>query len=317
MILMTRCFSMATLVALTFVAIGSQAVSAQQIVYPPGTIIDGQMNGATVVVPQQTNTTQMAEEDKEKVSLGATLFDTGNGISVQTTYTNGPAFNADLRSGDMLTMVNGEAIENAAAFEAMVAGMSAGDSITVTRKRQDDEAEATITLMTMGEVMKASLVPEPGLQEQAVMQSQQRIDSLKQRIKNAELDMADMKKQLADMEAEQEKLKETAKEAKAAAEKQKADAEAKMKADKAKAEEAAMKAKKETEQAAANAKMEAEAAKAKAEAASENEVAGEMTAEGSESKPEMETAGSGTKPEMEAAGSGTKPEMEPAGSGSK
>ena len=121
---------------------------------------------------------------------------------VRSVFTNGPAQKAGLRSGDVITKINGEASTTVAEFNAKLSSMSAGDTFQLTRSRNDEETDVTVSVMTLADVLKASLVPEPGMFDSAIGQSKTRITSLKQQIENAKLDMADLEKRLAAEEKE-------------------------------------------------------------------------------------------------------------------
>ena len=184
-------------------------------------------------------TQQPTEEDLAKVDMGADLYDAGVGIGVRSVFTNGPAQVAGLQSGDMLTKANGEAIQNLAALNAMIQGKAAGESVKLTRSKNGKEDEVDVKLATLGDIMKASNVPEPGAYDQAIQQAEQQVASLTQQIENAKADLDDMVKRLADQQKQLDELKTKAADAKVAAEKQKVEEAAKKAADEVKAKAAA------------------------------------------------------------------------------
>ena len=220
-------------VALVFAAATSshaQSFTTQQPIYQGGYPSQGNYQTETIV---QTP----SAEELEKASIGASFFDAGTStITVSTVFTNSPAQEAGLQTGDMLKKLNGEAIENAQAFTAAVREMNPGDSITVTRFKDGESKDMTIGVAALSEIMKGSMVPEAGAYDNAIARQEQQLNMLRQKIKNAEMDLEDMKKTLTSQEKGVADLK-----TKAADDKKKAEA---MKAKQA--EEKAMKAK-ETE----------------------------------------------------------------------
>ena len=186
----------------------------------------------------------MSDAEKAKPSLGASFSDTAGGISVRSTFTNSPASNAGLKSGDVLTMVNGKAIQSVASFNGMVAGLQAGDMIELAKTSSSGQkSKVKVKVMTMGDVMKSSIVPEAGVYDQAAVKAEVELKRMAQEIKNAQLDMDDLKKGYAAQEKRVADLKEQAKTARMETEKRKAAAEMarekRIKEMKMKAEEAA------------------------------------------------------------------------------
>ena len=178
---------------------------------------------------QQNQATQyynvtLTEQQKAQPSLGAMFYDAGSGMGVRSVYTNGPAQKAGINSGDFISKANGQAIPSVAAFNAMVARMKSGDTITLTKRtRSGKETDISCQLMTMGDIINASVVPEAGVYDTALLKAQQMLKSLEQQIKNAEGELADMKKryasqqqQIADLQAKAEVERQKEKQLKAA-----------------------------------------------------------------------------------------------------
>jgi len=166
-----------------------------------GNVIQGNViPGQAKQVPTYSNIT-LTEEQRSKPSIGATLYDAGSSIAVRSTFTNGPAQQAGLKSGDLVTQINGKPADGVAAFNAMIAGMKSGETIKFTkRSKLGKESEAEMKLMTMGEIIKASIVPEAGAYDGVLRQTEIGISKLKQQIKNTEEDLTDLKKQLTTQE---------------------------------------------------------------------------------------------------------------------
>ena len=197
----------AALVFAAATSLNAQSFTTQQPIYQGGYQPQGGYQTETIV---QTP----SEEDLKKASIGASFFDAGTStITVASVFTNSPAQQAGLQTGDMLKKLNGEAIENAQAFTAAIGEMGAGDSITVTRFKDDKGEDITIAVASMSDIMEGSNVPEAGVYDGAISRSEQQLSGLKQKIKNAELDLEDMKKSLASQEKELADLKTKAEEA--------------------------------------------------------------------------------------------------------
>ena len=185
---------------------GQYRVQQQQYPVQQGRIIQGSTYRGGVIQgrPQQSQgstSVALTEAQRSKTGIGATLVDAGSAIGIQSIFTNGPAQRAELISGQMLTKVNGQAVNSVAAFNAMMEGMKSGDVIKLTRRTpQGKESDVSVTLMTIGEIMEASNVPEAGAYDGAVRQTENSIMSLKQQIKNTEEDLTDLKKRLTDQE---------------------------------------------------------------------------------------------------------------------
>lgn len=184
-----------------------------------GGVVQGSVMQGTVIQQEEILGTPTEEELKE-ARIGISLSDAGANPSVRSVFTNSPASKAGIQSGDLITKINGEAVASVADFTAKLAGMDAGSSFQLTHSRDGKEADVTVSVTTLGDIVKASIVPEAGIFDSAISQAEARISSTKQRIKNSEQDLEDMKKGLMEQEKELTELKSKAEAAdKAAAEK--------------------------------------------------------------------------------------------------
>ena len=207
--------------AVAALTIGLSCVSNAQVYPQRGVPVQrAQGSGSVVATPQIYRSTQpqyfnvdMNEEQMAKSSLGASFADARTGVSVRSVFTNGPAQLAGLSSGNIVTKVNGQAIQSAATFEAMLAGLKAGEMVKLTKLDDGKEKEVSCKVMTMGDIIKASTVPEPGPFDSAAQQAEQEVNAMKQKIKNSMAELEDMKKRLAAEEKRVEDLKVKAKEA--------------------------------------------------------------------------------------------------------
>lgn len=204
-------------------------VQAQTFYGTPGTIqgtiySQGEALPQGAVIQQEEVLQTPSEEDLKQLRIGVSLYDSGSSPAIKSVFTNSPAQKAGLQSQDLITKINGEATTTVADFNSKLAGMAAGDSVTLTHSRDGEEAEVSVTVMTLGDIVKASIVPEAGAFDSAISQSEARITSTQQQIKNAMQDLEDLKKSLAAQEKELGELKTKAEVAeKEAAEKKAAD----------------------------------------------------------------------------------------------
>ena len=211
------------------VVAATATVEAQVFYGSPGVVQGGVVQQGTVVLQGQTfqqgqsfqnvqTIQEPTEEQLKQLRIGANLYDSGSSPVVRSVFTNGPAQRAGLQSGDIITKINGEASTTVADFNSKLAAMSAGDTFQLTRSRGGEETDLTVSVMTLADVLKASIVPELGMFDSAIGQSKTRITSLKQQVENTKLDMQDLEKRLA---AEEKKLAELMAKAEAADEKTK------------------------------------------------------------------------------------------------
>jgi len=204
--------------------IGLSSVSNAQVIYNQGgvpvqrgaqgsgTVIGGTPQAYRSPAPTYFNV-DTNEEQMAKTSLGASFGDARTGISVRSVFTNGPAQQAGLSSGDIVTKVNGQAIQSAASFEAMLGGMKAGEMMKLTKVHDGKEQEVSCKVMTMGDIIKASTVPEAGPFDNAAQQAEQQAAAMRQKIKNSTMELEDMKKRLVAEEKRVADLKAKAKDA--------------------------------------------------------------------------------------------------------
>ena len=205
--------------ALAVITIVTSCMANAQVIYQNSRVIQGSQPR---VVPQGFQTryatpeptyynVELTDEQKAQASLGANFNDAVNGVTVRSVFTNGPAQNAGLTSGDVVTKANGSPIQNAASFKAMVAGMKSGAPLKLTKLVEGKEKEVQCNLMTMAEIIKASTVPEAGPYDRAVTMGEQQLASLGQQIKNHQAELEDMnkryqmeEKRIADLKAKAE-----------------------------------------------------------------------------------------------------------------
>ena len=215
--------------AVAAITIGFSCVSNAQIYNQGVPIQQGAQGSGTVVgTPQVYRTPQpqyynvdMNDEQMAKASMGASFSDAATGVSIRSVFTNGPAQVAGLSSGDVVTKVNGKAIQSAASFEQMIGGMKAGEMLSLVKIDDGKEKQVQCKLMTNAQIIKASTVPEAGPFDSAAQQGEQELAAMAQKIKNTMAELEDMKKRYAAEEKRVSDLKVKAKDARMKAEEMK------------------------------------------------------------------------------------------------
>ena len=197
--------------------------------YQQGTVIQ---QGQRFQQPTQQNTgtqyfnVNLSDAQKAAPNTGATFYDTGAGVAVRSIYTNGPAQKAGLNSGDIILKANDQPVSSSGALNAMIAKMQPGSSVKFTKRSSNGSVgDCNCQLMTMGEIINASIVPEAGVYDTAVIKAENLMKGLQQQISNAESELMDMKKryemqakQVQDLKAKAEEAREAEKKRKAAEE---------------------------------------------------------------------------------------------------
>ena len=166
-------------------------------------------------VPQTPNyqNVTLTEEQMGKSTLGASFADTAAGVVVRSAYSNSPADKAGLKTGDLISKLNGKAVPNSASLVAAIEGMSDGDLIKLTCKNSVGKvADVNCNVSTIGQVIKASNVPEAGVYGPTIAQAEVTLKKMGFGIKNAAQELEAMKKQYATLEKEIGELKAKAEE---------------------------------------------------------------------------------------------------------
>lgn len=83
---------------------------------------------------------------QQRVFLGVSLEDTDDGVVVREVLPDSPATAAGVQADDVITAVNGEAVTEARQIVELIAGLEAGDTVTldVTRDGEAQTLEATL-----------------------------------------------------------------------------------------------------------------------------------------------------------------------------
>jgi serine protease Do len=78
--------------------------------------------------------------------LGAQSTFNSRGLTISRVLRNSPAYAAGLRSGDIVTHIDGEKVESRYAFRSTIAGRSAMDKLNFTVLRRREELQIQVTL---------------------------------------------------------------------------------------------------------------------------------------------------------------------------
>lgn len=82
----------------------------------------------------------------ERGWLGVSVDDRDNGVTIASLNRDGPAARAGIRNGDVVVAVNGERIDSSRGLIRAVAGVTPGNSVRVTVRRQGREIELPVNV---------------------------------------------------------------------------------------------------------------------------------------------------------------------------
>ncbi|MBK9531055.1 MAG: trypsin-like peptidase domain-containing protein [Chitinophagaceae bacterium] len=105
------------------------------------------------------NASDLTDDDKKRQGIPSGT----EGIYVSEVPTEGGAYAAGIRKGDILTRINGNTITNGAEMQGMISMQKPGDKIPVTYRRNGKENTVTVTLKNKAgnyEIVKADAVIE-------------------------------------------------------------------------------------------------------------------------------------------------------------
>jgi serine protease Do len=105
------------------------------------------------------NASDLTEDDKKRQGIPATA----EGIYVTDVPTDGGAYDAGIRKGDILTKVNGTEISNGAEMQGLISRQKPGDKIPISYIRNGKENTAMVTLKNKAgnyDIVKADAILE-------------------------------------------------------------------------------------------------------------------------------------------------------------
>lgn len=86
--------------------------------------------------------------------LGVALADTEEGVTIQEVVSGSPADEAGLLAGDIVTSVNGEALDSAQALVDAVGALTPGDVVSLDYTREGEAQSAEVTLASRGAAIR-------------------------------------------------------------------------------------------------------------------------------------------------------------------
>ena len=85
-----------------------------------------------------------------------TDFNAESGVFVMQVYTNSPASEAGIREGDIITAIDGKAVEDMNAMKQILIGHQPGDQVTLTIERDKSEMQVQVTLQAQNTISSMS-----------------------------------------------------------------------------------------------------------------------------------------------------------------
>ncbi len=87
-----------------------------------------------------------APAQAQRTWLGVAVSDDGTGVTITRVVANSPAATAQLQVGDVITAVNGTAVDTAADLQKIIQAAAVGDKVTLTIERNSAQSSVDVTL---------------------------------------------------------------------------------------------------------------------------------------------------------------------------
>jgi len=102
------------------------------------------------------------QQDSEQPWLGVRLVEAADGLTISYVIADSPADTAGLRRGDVVTAVDGTAVEAPQDFRDALDGKNVGDTVTLSISRDGQALDVSVTLETRPEALAPAvpLLPE-------------------------------------------------------------------------------------------------------------------------------------------------------------
>ncbi len=94
--------------------------------------------------------------DDQRPKLGGVYSPTENGLKVDSVYTNGPLHQHEVFSGDVITHIDGVAMESVEDLETFLLNKNPGDEVLVKRVRDGVNREVLVRLISKTELSEVS-----------------------------------------------------------------------------------------------------------------------------------------------------------------
>jgi membrane-associated protease RseP (regulator of RpoE activity) len=103
-----------------------------------------------------------SQQDSEQPWLGLHLVQAADGLTISYVIADSPADTAGLQRGDVITAVDGTAVETPQDFRNALADKSVGDSVTLSTSRDGQAQDVSVTLEAQPEALAPAipLLPE-------------------------------------------------------------------------------------------------------------------------------------------------------------
>lgn len=106
----------------------------------------GSLSIMTVSASERDSTHTQLRQETGTAWLGVAIRDSRQGVTIESVESGSPADDAGLRSGDIITAVDGTEITSAEELVETIQSYAPGDEVTLTILRRQQEREITVTL---------------------------------------------------------------------------------------------------------------------------------------------------------------------------
>jgi membrane-associated protease RseP (regulator of RpoE activity) len=124
----------------------------------------GSSASAAPVTQEEQQQDQQQAQDQENPWLGLRLVEAADGLTISYVIADSPADTAGLQRGDVITAVDGTAVETPQDFHDALADKSVGDTVTLSISRDGQAQDVTATLEAQPEALAPAIPFLPELE---------------------------------------------------------------------------------------------------------------------------------------------------------